>query len=162
MNVSQNLSDALNADAVLRTGDRSRLLAWTELTLSRLAEVAGTIDSVLDALRSFGYLNRDVFAVELTLHEALTNALHHGNALDPSLTVRLRYALTHDEICLEVEDEGPGFQPAEVDDPTDDAQFARCGGRGVFLMRHYMTQVRYNDRGNCVTLRKRRGLKAAS
>lgn len=141
--------------------DRTRLLPWREVTLTQLSDVTPAMEEVLAALGAFGYSPRDIFGVQLALQEALTNALRHGNRLNPALTVRLRFALTHEDFWSEVLDEGDGFRLAEVADPTGDDQLERCGGRGVFLMRTYMTRVSYNAPGNCVTLYKRRGVRPA-
>jgi serine/threonine-protein kinase RsbW len=70
--------------------------------------------------------------------------------------VLIRYCADQEAILIEVEDEGPGFDPSKVPDPTLPENVARCGGRGLLLMRHYMTWVRYSGRGNRVTLCKRR------
>ncbi len=133
-----------------------------ELRLTTLDDVPPALDVVLERLAKQGCSSKEAFAIRLSLHEALTNGLRHGNGLDPALSVRLRVALTTGEFRAEVEDEGPGFDPDQVADPTGDEHLAQCGGRGVFLMRHYMTAVRYNERGNRVVLVRRRDERAAS
>ena len=60
--------------------------------------------------------------------------------------------MSDSEITACVIDEGVGFDPAAVPDPTTPENLLRAGGRGLFLMRELMDEVRYNDRGNCVTL----------
>jgi serine/threonine-protein kinase RsbW len=57
-------------------------------------------------------------------------------------------------VLAEVEDEGPGFNPAVVPDPTLPENLEQTGGRGLLLMRHYMSWVHYSERGNHVTLGK--------
>jgi serine/threonine-protein kinase RsbW len=95
--------------------------------------------------------------VRLGLEEALVNAVRHGNRGDPRKRVRVRYRVAPQEVWAEVEDEGPGFDPGAVPDPTGPERLERPGGRGLLLMRHYLSSVSYNERGNAVTLRKRRG-----
>jgi serine/threonine-protein kinase RsbW len=103
-----------------------------------------------------GYPSRDVFAVRLALEEAVVNAIKHGHQGDPSKEVRVAFRVSPERVVLEVEDQGPGFCPEDVPDPLDPENLERSCGRGVFLMRHYMNEVTYNDRGNRVTLCKRR------
>jgi serine/threonine-protein kinase RsbW len=114
------------------------------------------VAAVTAAMPAWGYSERDVFAVRLALEEAVVNGLKHGNAGDPAKEVRVRYRVTAEEVVAEVVDEGPGFDPDQVPDPRALENLERPGGRGLLLMRHYVTEVRYNDRGNAVTLRHRR------
>ena len=117
------------------------------------AEVVPLLDAVASALASLRYPARDVFCVRLALEEALANALKHGHGYDPSKTVRVRCEATSEQVVVEVEDEGPGFDPAGVPDPREPENLERPCGRGLLLMRHYL-EVDYNERGNAVTLRK--------
>jgi serine/threonine-protein kinase RsbW len=101
-----------------------------------------------------GYPEDDVFAVCLGLNEALLNAVLHGNGGDPAKQVRVAYHVGTGQVEVEVEDEGPGFEPANVPDPRTPENLERLGGRGLLLMRAYLTSVRYNPQGNGVILSK--------
>jgi serine/threonine-protein kinase RsbW len=90
------------------------------------------------------------FRVSLT--EALSNAMLYGNDQDPGKRVRLEVVLGEDEIRVRVTDEGAGFDPGQVPDPTSPANLVKPGGRGLFLMRQLMDEVHYNERGNSVEL----------
>lgn len=114
-------------------------------------QLQGEIEAAL-AAAAFG--ERDVFAVKLALEEALVNAIKHGNKLDPAKRVHIRYAVTHERFDIRIADEGPGFNPDEVPDPTAPENLERPCGRGLLLMRHYMTNVEYSDRGRVVTMCK--------
>lgn len=109
-----------------------------------------------------GFGESAAFAIRLALDEALSNAVRHGNANDPAKKVTIEYCVTDDEVRVTVCDQGKGFSPEELPDPTADEFLERPHGRGVMLMRAYMTEVAFNDRGNCVTLVKRRGCKLPS
>jgi serine/threonine-protein kinase RsbW len=121
-------------------------------------EIFPLLDGVLAELHAAGYSAREVFGVRLALEEAMVNAVHHGNRGDPAKMASLRYHVLADHVLAEVEDEGPGFDPEAVPDPRTPENLERPGGRGLLLMRSYMTWVRYNSTGNCVTLFRSRGL----
>jgi serine/threonine-protein kinase RsbW len=109
-----------------------------------------------DWMRALGYPRKDIFAVRLALYEAASNAFLHGNRRDRRKTIHVRYLVTAAEVLFEVEDEGTGFDPDQVPDPLSEPYLDRPGGRGLFLMRSYMTWVRFNPQGNKVTLCRHR------
>jgi serine/threonine-protein kinase RsbW len=84
--------------------------------------------------------------------EALANAVLYGNQSDPAKLVRVEVALDPSRVVLNVVDEGPGFDPARVPDPTLPGNLDHTGGRGLFLIRKLMDEVQYSDRGNAVRL----------
>ena len=101
---------------------------------------------------------RDVFGVRLALEEAIVNAIKHGNGMDPDKNVRITCEATDDRILVIIEDQGEGFLPTEVPDPTDFENLEKPCGRGIMLMRAFMTHIAYNEQGNRVTLEKIRGV----
>ena len=90
------------------------------------------------------------FRVGLT--EALSNAMLYGNSRDPSKRVLVEIAFLQECIEARVTDQGDGFDPAAVPDPTTPENLSKPCGRGLFLMRKLLDEVRYNDQGNQVTL----------
>jgi len=127
------------------------------LTLaSRFDEVAGVHDRVIHAAQAHGFDESQIFGIKLALEEALTNAIKHGNQFDPEKSVTLTYEVDDERLEMTVCDEGPGFAPDQVPDPTLESNLDRPCGRGVLLMQCYMTEIRYNDTGTCVTMVKRR------
>jgi serine/threonine-protein kinase RsbW len=127
-----------------------------QLTLHCISEVTGCINGMLEALKPLGFSERDLFGIRLAVEEALVNAIRHGHRNDTSKTVSVRYETSAQQFLIEVQDEGPGFDPDSVADPLAPENLERPGGRGVFLMRHYMTWVSFNERGNCVTMCRHR------
>ena len=97
---------------------------------------------------------RDAFSIRLALEEALVNAIKHGNQLDRSKKVAISYRVQTDRFEITITDEGTGFDPADVPDPTAVENLERPCGRGLMLMRHYMTEVHYAGCGNCVSMSK--------
>ena len=90
------------------------------------------------------------FRVGLT--EALSNAMLYGNNSDPEKSVRVEVTIKLEEVSVIVTDQGMGFDPASVPDPTLPANISKTGGRGIFLMKALMDEVNFNERGNSVTL----------
>lgn len=119
------------------------------------ADAAIVQQEVVDAIEQQDYKREVVFAVRLALDEALVNAVKHGNGNDPNKTVTIEFTIDQDSIVIEIEDQGPGFVPDELPDPTAEENISRPNGRGVMLMRAYMTEVGFNERGNRVILTKR-------
>jgi len=98
--------------------------------------------------------HHDIFGVHLALDEALVNAIFHGNAHDETKRVRFACRLSPERIHVEITDEGPGFDPDSLPDPTTPARRGRPGGRGVLLMRAFMSRVEFCDHGSRVVLEK--------
>ena len=113
-------------------------------------------ERIVSRLESLEYSVRDVFGVCLALEEALVNAIKHGNGLDPDKTVRVNCLIEDDLLRVEIEDQGPGFNMGEVPDPTAEENLERPCGRGIMLIKSFMTNVEYNAKGNRVVLEKKR------
>jgi serine/threonine-protein kinase RsbW len=90
------------------------------------------------------------FRVGLT--EALANAMMYGNSHDPSKRVLVEVALQAGRLQARITDQGKGFDPSAVPDPTSPENLTKPCGRGLFLMRQLLDEVSYNDQGNQVTL----------
>jgi serine/threonine-protein kinase RsbW len=112
------------------------------------------VDDLLHRLKTLRWSRRDIFGVHLALDEALINAIVHGNTGDESKHVRFCCWLSPRKVRVEIFDEGPGFDPDSLPDPTDAEHIGRPGGRGVLLMRSFMSNVEFRDHGNHVVLEK--------
>ena len=128
--------------------------AAEETIPSDLTEGRRVQDDVEAALHAAGYGDQDVFYIKLAMEEALVNAIKHGNQLDPAKTVFVSYTVGPDRFDCKIADEGPGFDPGEVPDPTLPENLDRPCGRGLFLIRRFMTAVTYHGKGNVVTMSK--------
>lgn len=96
------------------------------------------------------------YAVRLGLEEALVNAMKHGNGYDKDKSVRLIICVGTEAVTLEIEDEGDGFDESTVPDPTAEENLEKTSGRGIFLMRQYMSNVRFRNNGTRVCLELQR------
>ncbi|HET7697713.1 MAG TPA: ATP-binding protein [Vicinamibacterales bacterium] len=113
-------------------------------------------DGVTAVLRGKRWPEEDVMAVELSLQEAIANAVRHGCQGDP--TKRVQCCVNVDaagEVVIVVRDPGPGFDPSKVPDPLGPENLFKPSGRGVFLINGLMDQVTYTDGGREVQMRKR-------
>lgn len=96
------------------------------------------------------------FNLRVALCEALANAILYGNALDPDKAVDVRAVVSDGALRVEVCDQGGGFDPAAVPDPTAPGRLEEERGRGLFLIRQLVDEVRFNDRGNAICMIMRR------
>lgn len=113
-------------------------------------------DHILRELERREYSPDCVFAIKLALEEAMTNAVKHGNCNDPNKHITVRYAIDDRRVVVMVRDEGRGFCPQAVPDPTAGENLERPNGRGIMLMNSYMTRVWYSPNGNEVWMLKYR------
>lgn len=90
------------------------------------------------------------FRVSVT--EALANAMLYGNCRDPRKRVRIEAHIEPEMVRVQITDEGRGFNPASLPDPTHPENRLRTGGRGIYLIRKLMDRVEFNDRGNSITM----------
>ncbi|MBK9175336.1 MAG: ATP-binding protein [Flavobacteriales bacterium] len=88
----------------------------------------------------------------IALTEAVNNAIHHGNALDPTKNVMLGYEVKGGRIIFVVRDQGAGFDHNHLPDPTDPQNIEKPHGRGVFLMRALADTVEFSENGAAVAL----------
>jgi serine/threonine-protein kinase RsbW len=114
-------------------------------------------ERIVNRLEELDFPPRDVFGMRLALEEALVNAIKHGNGMDPAKSVRVSCLINDGMVHVEIEDEGPGFDVSDVPDPTAEENLERPCGRGIMLMRAFMSKVEYNSKGNRLTLEKVRG-----
>jgi serine/threonine-protein kinase RsbW len=80
----------------------------------------------------------------LAVSEAATNAFVHGNKSDGSKIVTLDVTKENHRLTIRVKDQGKGFDPAKIPDPTEPENLLKDSGRGIYLMRIYMDDIKYN------------------
>ncbi len=144
------------------------------------AMIGPTIENLQSHLPAWS--DRDRLQIGMAIEEAITNAMHHGNlevgsALREGVTeqryysavasrqqepgfynrkVRIEAEFSDRHICIQISDEGPGFDPAKISDPRSEANLHKVSGRGLFLIRTFMDQVVHNSVGNQITMTKLR------
>ena len=125
------------------------------MILSDLAEARRVQTLIEEALHASGYSEHDIiFSIKLAVEEALVNAIKHGNQMDCDKRVSISYQVTAERFDIWITDEGSGFNPEEVPDPTAIENIERPCGRGLLLMKGFMTGVQYHGKGNKVHMWK--------
>jgi serine/threonine-protein kinase RsbW len=122
---------------------------------SSLGSYQELIATIVAQLGEYGWASCDQFAVEMALEESISNAIRHGNKEDPAKRVEVEFRYGPNRFWACICDEGSGFEPSAVPDCCAPDRLEVPGGRGLALIRAYMTHVEYNARGNCVTMEKR-------
>ena len=148
-------------DGTVVTVDPDGLRAWLEDD-GATVQVPGTqewrplrevVAEVVEACERLAFSgSRATLNLRVAVGEALSNAILYGNREDPQKLVRVSAALHPGSAEVTISDEGPGFDPGAIADPTRPENRGRSHGRGLFLLRSLADEVRFNDRGNSVTL----------
>ena len=115
---------------------------------SELAESSRIQEEIMAVLRQLGFEDEDLADLHIAIEEGLANAIKHGNQLDASKQVKIEGVVDGNKVRIEIEDEGSGFDPEDVPDPTLDENLDKPSGRGILLMRAFMDTIEYNDKGN--------------
>ena len=132
----------------------------TELSLpSRIDTVATAAALVAEFLSRSGITEDAAFGIDMAVREAVTNAVVHGNRKDENKTVDVTLKSSPYAVEISVHDQGAGFNPEDVPDPTAEENILKASGRGIFFMRSFMDEVNWLIRpggGTTVRMLKRR------
>jgi serine/threonine-protein kinase RsbW len=124
---------------------------------SKVAAISPFVDKLMRLIRKCGHAPEGENDVEIALREALANAIIHGNHEDPGKHVHVRCCCEPSEISLAIKDEGPGFDVDRISDPTAPGNTGSAHGRGIYLMKALMDEVRFEEGGVVVHMRKNTG-----
>ena len=126
-----------------------------ELNISSdLSEARNLQDLIERQLRHCHYEDKEIFAIRLAMEEAIVNAIKHGNRMEQTKQIYVRYRILPDRFDIGITDEGAGYNSHHVSDPLAVENLERPSGRGLFLMKHYMTEVIVHAPGNRLTMSK--------
>jgi len=115
-----------------------------ELTLpSRIESVEEAAVSIASILSRSGVNEEIAFGVDMAVREAVTNAVLHGNKQDDKKFVHVIAKTGPNFLEISVEDEGEGFNPQDVPNPTESENIMKTSGRGIFFMRTFMNEVEW-------------------
>jgi serine/threonine-protein kinase RsbW len=124
---------------------------------SEVNSISPFVDKLMLLLRNGGCVPEGVSDVEIALREALANAMIHGNREDRRKHVYVTCRCQRDEVSIAVRDEGKGFDIHNVLDPTAPENVGSVHGRGIHIMKVLMDEVRFEEGGVVVHMRKSTG-----
>ena len=123
------------------------------LTLASSPDNVASVEPYVEKLVAKYQISPDVYGnILISLTEAVTNAITHGNNNDVSKTVMVNLKKHEDKIAFYITDEGSGFDYANLPDPTAPENLLKIGGRGVFLMRQLSDEVLFSNNGSTVEI----------
>ena len=126
------------------------------LTLASDPSNLTLVEQLVEQLSSRYHLNQETHdSLLISLTEAVSNAIIHGNKQDRTKTVCIRYAQITDGLAVRVTDQGGGFNYDSLPDPTSPERLCECGGRGVFLMNQLCDRMHYLNGGSTVEMQFR-------
>lgn len=114
------------------------------------------LDYLIKRVEKVGVADAENSNLFVALDEAFVNAVKHGNRYNPEKLVRITADVSTKEVSFTIEDEGDGFNVAEIPDPLDPQNLFKTSGRGVLLIHNIMDEVTYNERGNRLTMVKKK------
>ncbi|MBN2038176.1 MAG: SpoIIE family protein phosphatase [Chitinispirillaceae bacterium] len=123
-------------------------------TLCYYEEMDRTTAIILSAMDVFGYPDEIIRKMKVSLTELLVNAIHHGNAKDYTRKVFVGHIVDGKKTVVSIMDEGQGFTPDMIPDPTLPENIGKDCGRGLYIVRHYVDAIEFNPRANRVTITK--------
>jgi serine/threonine-protein kinase RsbW len=118
-------------------------------SINNLGVVENAIDEVMNAI---GITQENYGKILVSTLEAVNNAIMHGNKSDVDKIVDVVISYTKEKLRIKITDEGEGFIPEEVPDPTIPQNLEVLNGRGIFLMSKLADEVKYSKKGNAVTM----------
>jgi serine/threonine-protein kinase RsbW len=121
---------------------------------SEVEAISPFVDQLMLLIRKCSCVPERVTEVEIALREALANAVIHGNHENPRKHVRVTCRCEPEEVSISVKDEGRGFDLDKVPDPTTPENSGSVHGRGIYLMNAFMDEVRFEEGGAVVRMRK--------
>ncbi len=114
------------------------------------------IENAVDEITNTLGIKQDNYGkILVAILEAVNNAITHGNKFDIEKFVDVSITVDKNEMIVTVTDEGSGFNPADIPDPTRPENIEEISGRGVFLMTKLADTIFFNDTGNSVTMKFR-------
>lgn len=125
-----------------------------KLKIKSKVENLRTVENVIDNITGDAGISQDNYGkILVSTLEAVNNAIIHGNKADAEKIVNIEIKLNDEELVIIVEDEGNGFIPDIIPDPTEPEHIEAINGRGIYLMTKLADNIKFNKRGNRVTMK---------
>jgi len=121
---------------------------------SKIDNMPKLIATLLKKLEVVSFKEDEILDIRLCLEEAIINAIKHGNRMNPDLFVEVQMNVSDQELCIQIRNEGEGFDFKELPNPTIDKNLTKPSGRGVFLIKKLMDEVEFFDKGRGIKMVK--------
>ena len=123
-----------------------RLANEIEVIISSALDNLDLIQTLTDCITDFMEFDEDsAHWIGMSVRESVTNAIQHGNKLDLSKTVDIRFEVMPDKLSISVKDQGNGFNADEIPNPLDADNLLKPSGRGLFYIRTFMDEVEFRS-----------------
>jgi serine/threonine-protein kinase RsbW len=122
--------------------------------ISYFEEMDKATSIILSAMDSLGYADESIRKMKIILTELFANAIYHGNKGDHSKKVTIGHVIDKKKVTISIMDEGDGFDPSKVPDPTLPENLVKDCGRGIYIVRSYADKLEFNQKGNRVSITK--------
>lgn len=111
------------------------------------------VESFIENSRERFSIDEDIYGnILVAVSESVNNAIQHGNGLDKNKNVSLQLVPSETELRFVVTDEGPGYNPDHIDDPTKPENLQKPNGRGLYLIKHLSDKVEFADNGSTIAI----------
>jgi len=115
-----------------------------EISIGSALEYLDLIQTITDCItKMMGFEEDSAHWIGMSVRESVTNAIQHGNKLDQSKRVDIRFAVEPDQLIIAVRDQGNGFQVESLPNPLDPENLLKPSGRGIFYIRSFMDKVEF-------------------
>jgi len=115
-----------------------------EVRIGSALEYLDLVQIITDCITGFmGFDGDTAHWIGMSVRESVTNAIQHGNKLDPGKKVHIAFEIAPEQLEVSVQDEGVGFRVEDLPDPLDPANLLKPSGRGIFYIRSFMDDVEF-------------------
>lgn len=127
----------------------------TSLNLASSSDSLTIVEKKIDEITKESKVNEDLYGnLLIAVTEGVNNAIHHGNKSNPEKNVQIDIEINEEnQLVFSIKDEGEGFNPDALPDPTDPANIEKPHGRGVFLMQQLSDEIEFEEEGRQVILK---------
>lgn len=130
-----------------------QLTVITEVQLPSTPASIADVERLIDAACSNLALNEDLFGnVLIAVTEGVNNAIIHGNQMKAELQITVSVRKNEEWVCFSIKDQGIGFDPEAVPDPTEPENILKENGRGIFLMKNLSDDLTFEENGTRVNI----------
>jgi serine/threonine-protein kinase RsbW len=130
-----------------------KLKMFKKLDIKSKLSNLGVVENMIDTITQDAGINKDNYGkIMVSTMEAVNNAIIHGNKSDENKSVYIEFLLKKNIIQITITDQGKGFKPDKVPDPTKPENIESINGRGVFLMKKLADEIEFNEKGNSVKM----------